>query len=126
MFRGTPAAIPRRSPGARLFVPERRSGRRELYRVFTPRADACDKDQGFSTHLEGGTSMFARELHQAGHTKRFVIKGADKGWEVREEQDSEILKRVCYTDWHRVERAMQSIAQQIDELEGEGWSARNC
>ena len=67
--------------------------------------------------------MFARELHQAGHTKRFLIRAsAERGWEVSEEQDSTVLKRVWYSDWHRVERAMQAFAQRIDELEGRGWS----
>ncbi|HTI39294.1 MAG TPA: hypothetical protein VL484_17145, partial [Vicinamibacterales bacterium] len=68
-------------------------------------------------------TMFARELHQAGHTKRFSISAnTEHGWEVREEQDSEVLKRVWYSDWHRVERAMQAFVQQIDELEDRGWS----
>jgi len=41
----------------------------------------------------------------ARHTKRFLSNaGAEKGWEVRED-----LKRVWYTDWHRVERAMHAF-----------------
>ena len=67
--------------------------------------------------------MFVKELHQAGHTKRFVISAsAEKGWEVREEQDSQVLKRVWYTDWHRVERAMQTFSHQITELAHLGWT----
>ena len=50
--------------------------------------------------------MFAKELRQAGHTKRFTISQAgSEGWEVRVEQDSQVVRRVHYTDWHRVERA---------------------
>jgi hypothetical protein len=68
--------------------------------------------------------MFAKELRQEGHTRKFSIqdRGRD-GWEVREEQDDRVLKQVCYTDWHRVERALSVFHLQIGELEGRGWSA---
>lgn len=66
--------------------------------------------------------MFDKELHQEGHTRRFSIRerGGD-GWEVRDEQDNRVLKEVCYTDWHRVERALSVFTLQIDELESRGW-----
>jgi hypothetical protein len=67
--------------------------------------------------------MFAKELRQEGHTRKFSIKDRGRdGWEVREEQDDQVLKQVCYTDWHRVERAMSVFHLQIVELEGLGWS----
>jgi hypothetical protein len=68
--------------------------------------------------------MFAKELRQEGHTRKFSIQelGRD-GWEVREEQDDRVLKQICYTDWHRVERALHMFNLQIGELEGRGWSA---
>jgi len=66
--------------------------------------------------------MFVKELRQAGHTKRFTISEAgSEGWEVRVEQDSHVVRRVCYTDWHRVERAAQMMALQVTELEEKGW-----
>jgi len=69
--------------------------------------------------------MFTRELHHEGHTQRFTIreKGTD-GWEVREERDTEVTRRVCYTDWHRVERAITSFSLRVMELEARGWSER--
>jgi hypothetical protein len=68
--------------------------------------------------------MFAKELTQAGHTRRFTVSEAGVvGWEIRIEQDSRVVQQVCYTDWHRVERAMKSLSQQIDDLEREGWQA---
>jgi hypothetical protein len=69
--------------------------------------------------------MFAKELRQEGHTRKFSIKerGRD-GWEVRDEQDDQVLKQVCYTDWHRVERALTIFNLQIDELETRGWAIR--
>lgn len=66
--------------------------------------------------------MFAKELRQAGHTKRFTISEAGtEGWEVRVEQDSEVVRRVRYTDWHRVERAVMMLSLQVSELEDNGW-----
>ena len=66
--------------------------------------------------------MFAKELKQAGHTKRFTIsQAASEGWEVRVEQDSEVVRRVHYTDWHRVERAVLMMSLEVSELEGHGW-----
>ena len=68
--------------------------------------------------------MFAKELRCGSHTRKFSIRerGAS-GWEVRDEQDSRVLKHVHYTDWHRVERALNMFALQIDDLENNGWSA---
>lgn len=66
--------------------------------------------------------MFAKELKQAGHTKRFTISEAGtEGWEVRVEQDSQVVRRVCYTDWHRVERAVLLMSRQVSQLEDSGW-----
>ena len=66
--------------------------------------------------------MFAKELRQAGHTKRFTIsQAASEGWEVRVEQDSEVVRRVHYTDWHRVERAVLMMSLEVSALEGNGW-----
>jgi len=66
--------------------------------------------------------MFAKELTQAGHTKRFTISEAGcSGWEVLVEQDSRVVRRVCYTDWHRVERAALVMSLQVSELEEDGW-----
>ena len=52
---------------------------------------------------------FTRERVEAGHTHRFTITRSDVGWQVREECDSEIVKVTRYTDWHRVERAMDAF-----------------
>lgn len=66
--------------------------------------------------------MFAKELIQAGHTRRFIVSEAGgAGWEVREEQDSHVVRRIHYTDWHRVERALSAIRRRVSELEDAGW-----
>lgn len=66
--------------------------------------------------------MFAKELHNEGHVRRFSIRENSKaGWDVREEQDDRVLKHVRYSDWHRVERALNVFALQIGQLEDRGW-----
>jgi hypothetical protein len=66
--------------------------------------------------------MFTKELRQAGHVRRFTISEApEEGWEVREEQDSQLVRRTHYRDWHRVERARMRIDEQVSELEDRGW-----
>jgi hypothetical protein len=66
--------------------------------------------------------MFKKELTNAGHIRRFTIREAGgHGWEVREEQDSQIVRRVRYDDWHRVERALTTMREQVLELEERGW-----
>ena len=69
--------------------------------------------------------MFTKELTHAGHRRRFSISSrGTAGWEVRDVRDEQVLKQVCYTDWHRVERAQQMFNILIDELENDGWSAQ--
>lgn len=66
--------------------------------------------------------MFATELTQAGHIRRFTVSDATyHGWEICVEQDSQIVRRVWYTDWHRVERALTVIGEQILDLKAGGW-----
>ena len=66
--------------------------------------------------------MFTKELTQAGHIVRFVLTEAGwYGWEIRVEEDSAIVSRAHYSDWHRVERALFAIKQRVSELEEGGW-----
>ena len=66
--------------------------------------------------------MYARMLRKASATRRFTITHIhDAGWDVREEQDSRILRRVIYQDWHRVERASLAFSMQAQSLIASGW-----
>ena len=66
--------------------------------------------------------MFTKELRQAGHIRKFSISERGRaGWEVRDTQDDRVLKQICYTDWHRVERALNVFTLQIGDLERKGW-----
>jgi hypothetical protein len=66
--------------------------------------------------------MYKRTFRKADQTHRFVITNAHgSGWEVREEQDSQVISRVRYNDWHRVERARMAFATQARNLQSSGW-----
>lgn len=68
--------------------------------------------------------MFVKELHQAGHVRKFSIKKlGESGWEVRDVQDERVLRQVHYNDWHRVERAVNMFNILIEDLESRGWAA---
>ena len=66
--------------------------------------------------------MFARSLRNAVHIRRFTIRPVDaSGWEVRDETDGDVLKRVLYSDWHRVERAIAAFSKEAETLRAGGW-----
>jgi hypothetical protein len=52
---------------------------------------------------------FTREFVTAGDTTRVTIAHDRNGWEVREERNNTLVKQVRYTDWHRVERAIDAF-----------------
>jgi hypothetical protein len=65
--------------------------------------------------------MYTRTYRKAEHERRFVIRYSDSvGWEVREEQDRVISRRVLH-DWHRVERVRTSFAAEGARLKASGW-----
>jgi hypothetical protein len=65
--------------------------------------------------------MFARAIHNDQHKRRFSIVQNGRCWEVMEEQDSRVVRRVLYDDWHRVERARKIFTQEADTLCQSGW-----
>jgi hypothetical protein len=65
---------------------------------------------------------FVKRLKKADQIRRYTIQTTESGWEVREEQDAEILRHHYYQDWHRVERARLAISVQLDRLRAQGWS----
>jgi hypothetical protein len=67
--------------------------------------------------------MYAVTLRKDAETRRFTITATEtSGWEVREEQNSELVSRHVYTDWHRVERAQMGFSQAVSSLVGDGWT----
>jgi hypothetical protein len=51
--------------------------------------------------------MLTREYVAQGHVNRFTLTKGRTGWDVREERDDTVVRRTNYSDWHRVERAIQ-------------------
>jgi hypothetical protein len=60
--------------------------------------------------------MLTREYRSEGHVNRFTITKGRTGWDIREERDDTVVKRVNYSDWHRVERAMQVFELKTSEV----------
>jgi hypothetical protein len=62
-------------------------------------------------------------LRHAGQLRRFAIReeGTD-GWEVLEETEGGIVRRVRYDDWHRVERARAMFDLTAQTLRQQGWT----
>jgi len=67
--------------------------------------------------------MYTRRFQKATHTRKFSITSTGaSGWEVRDEQDSHVIRWVRYRDWHRVERARMAFALEAEQLEASGWN----
>ena len=69
--------------------------------------------------------MVTHEFTDSGHTKRVTITRGALGWDVKEERDSQVVRTVTYTDWHRVERALSAVARRVSELEAGGWTVES-
>ena len=66
--------------------------------------------------------MFSKELTLGNHTRRFMVNAMrSTGWEVRVEQDRDVVRETRYFDWHRVERAISAIEREVAKLEAQGW-----
>lgn len=59
--------------------------------------------------------MVTRERTADGHFERFTVSRSERGWEVREEQDERVVRQAYYSDWHRVERAVQVFDRRAPE-----------
>ena len=66
-------------------------------------------------------SLYARTLRRAEDVRTFTITNVMAGWEVREEQNSRLVRRLFYDDWHRVERARMTFALEARDLQALGW-----
>ena len=64
---------------------------------------------------------FTKSIRNAQHIRRFTIEPTTSGWEVREEQDSQLVRQRYYQDWHRVERARRALVMEVTQLRQAGW-----
>mgnify|MGYP000461382118 CR=1 FL=1 len=53
-----------------------------------------------------------------GHTHAIEVRSNAFGWEVRETRDSAVVRTQRYSDWHRVERAVQVFERLESTAEG--------
>ncbi|MBA3270711.1 MAG: hypothetical protein H0T71_09365 [Acidobacteria bacterium] len=65
---------------------------------------------------------FSKSIRKADRIRRYIIQTTDAGWEVREEQDREVVRQAWYQDWHRVERARRAFVISMTSLRNEGWT----
>jgi hypothetical protein len=56
-----------------------------------------------------------------GHVRRFVVTPIPAGWDVREEEDSTVVRHAQRTDWHRVETDAHLFEIKVPQLRREGW-----
>ena len=67
--------------------------------------------------------MYDVSLRKGGNTRRLIVRSVrDVGWEIRDERDSHVVRRVMITDWHRVERAVAIFSREEADLIDEGWA----
>lgn len=68
-------------------------------------------------------NMYTRVFNKAEHIWTLSITPAgDSGWQIKDERDSEVVRSVTCTDWHRVERARMAFARLAEILREDGWS----
>jgi len=65
---------------------------------------------------------FSKSIRKADRVRRYTIQTTPTGWEVRQEQDSEVVREACYQDWHRVERVQRAFDIEMRSLREEGWT----
>jgi hypothetical protein len=65
---------------------------------------------------------FSHSLTYHGHVHRFVVTRDLEGWEVLEDEDSTVLRRVHREDWHRVETDTRLFEITALTLKRDGWS----
>ena len=64
---------------------------------------------------------FSKSIRNNDHVRRFTIEPTVAGWEVKETQDSQVVRQQYYQDWHRVERVRRAFTLQLSELRQDGW-----
>jgi hypothetical protein len=66
--------------------------------------------------------IFLKQLRSQDHTRAFVVGHADEhGWEIREEEDNQVVRRTWLHDWHRVENAILRFMAEAVQLRSAGW-----
>jgi hypothetical protein len=64
--------------------------------------------------------MTSQSPHDTPHRRRQTIQSVPSGWEIRDEEDSRVVRRRVTDDWHRVERARLIFALETAGVEQGG------
>ena len=79
----------------------------DVHEIYTPQAPKSGMYRLTRTLALLRTTLLTAEYTHEGHTDRVTITRSEAGWDVRQERDDTVVRRVNYSDWHRVERALQ-------------------
>jgi len=71
--------------------------------------------------------MFAIALRHDEHTRKYRVSTSERfGWDLTLTEDFTPTRQVHFEDWHRVERALQSLQLEVLELTANGWKVENA
>ena len=77
--------------------------------------------------LRDAKPRYSITLHLAEHVKQYSIyPRRSEGWIVSLEEDRTLIRRTCYRDWHRVERAAAIFRMEVAGLIARGWELRRA
>jgi hypothetical protein len=71
--------------------------------------------------------MFSIALRHDQHTRKYRVTPArESGWELTLTEDLKPTRHVHFDDWHRVERALETVQQEVMELTAKGWHVEHA
>lgn len=71
--------------------------------------------------------MLSITLQRAEHIRQYSIRPqSGAGWVIKLEEDQTLTRHVCYRDWHRVERMVARVRQEVADLMARGWELRSA
>jgi hypothetical protein len=66
--------------------------------------------------------MFSVLIRHGARERRYnILEHGPAGWEIRTEDDHNVVRQAKYDDWHRVERALAGFHREIASLLAQGW-----
>lgn len=67
-------------------------------------------------------NMCSWNFKKGDRTRTLEIRHSNEfGWELSELEDARVVRRIHLSDWHRVERARQTFADEAFTLRAAGW-----
>ena len=65
--------------------------------------------------------MYSVSLRHADHVRHYAVHARHSGWEVVCEEDRALKRCQHYDDWHRLERALDTVRREVHSLTAQGW-----